>query len=511
MRVLFAASEIAPWVKTGGLGDVAAALPRALAAEGCEVRLLLPGWPALLEAFEGRLEVAARLDAPGGALPGATLLRAPLEAGPDARPDARPGAGAGPGAGPGAELLLLDAPALYGQPGNPYLDASGRDHPDNLLRFGLLSRVAALLSAPGSPLGWQPQALHCNDWQTAMAPAFLHYLHGGEGAASLVTIHNLAFHGVFGHEALAVLGLPEQAFRFDGVEFHGQVSFLKAGLQFAERIATVSPTYAREILTPEAGFGLDGLLRHRADRVRGILNGIDTEAWDPATDPVLAARYDAGSLERKANNRRDLRRRLDLAQDEAAPLLGVVSRLTGQKGLDLLLELADGLCGRGVQIALLGSGERWLEEGWQAVAARHPGRCAVRIGFDEALAHRIEAGADLFVMPSRFEPCGLNQMYSLRYGTPPVVRRTGGLADTVADADDAAARGLQGNGFVFDAPQADALAQALDRAFEACRDPVRWRAIQRAGMSADLGWTSAARAYRALLEEAVAQGRSPAA
>ena len=491
MRVLFAASEIAPWVKTGGLGDVAAALPRALAAEDCDLKLLLPGYPALMQAFEGRLELAARLDPPGGALPGATLLRAQMEAGP--------------------ELLLLDAPALYGRPGNPYLDASGRDHPDNLLRFGLLSRVAALLSAPGSPLAWQPHALHCNDWQTALAPAFLHYLHEGRGAASLVTIHNLAFHGVFGHEALAVLGLPEQAFRFDGVEFHGQVSFLKAGLQFAERIATVSPSYAREILTPEAGFGLDGLLRHRTDRVRGILNGIDTETWNPATDPAIASPYDAGSLERKAENRRDLRRRLHLAQDEAAPLLGVVSRLTGQKGLDLLLELADRLCGQGVQIALLGSGERWLEEGWQAVAARHPGRCAVQIGFDETLAHRIEAGADLFAMPSRFEPCGLNQMYSLRYGTPPVVRRTGGLADTVVDADEAATRGVQGNGFVFDAPQAGALAQALDRALEAFRDPVRWRAIQRAGMSADLGWTAPARAYRALLEEAVVQGRSRAA
>ena len=512
MRVLFATSEMAPWVKTGGLGDVAAALPRALASEGCELKLLLPGYSAVLEAFEGRLEIAARIDPPGGALPGATLLRAPLEPRHEARSEPRHEARAEPGSdtgsGAGVELLLLDAPALYGRPGNPYVDAAGRDHPDNLLRFGLLSRVAALLSAPGSPLGWQPQALHCNDWQTALAPAFLHYMHDGCGAASLLTIHNLAFHGLFGREALEVLGLPERAFRFDGVEFHGQLSFLKAGLQFADRIATVSPSYAREILTPEAGFGLDGLLRHRAERLRGILNGIDTEAWNPAADPAIASRYDAGSLERKADNRRDLRRHLGLAQDEAAPLLGAVSRLTGQKGLDLLLELADRLCGQGCQIALLGSGERWLEEGWQAVAARHPGRCAVRIGFDETLAHRIEAGADLFAMPSRFEPCGLNQMYSLRYGTPPVVRRTGGLADTVVDADEAAARGAQGNGFVFDAPQADALAQALDRAFETFRDPLRWRAIQRAGMSADLGWASAARAYRLLLAEAVAQARA---
>ncbi|HWS76586.1 MAG TPA: glycogen synthase GlgA [Quisquiliibacterium sp.] len=490
LKVLFASSEISPWVKTGGLGDVAAALPPALAAAGCELRLLLPAYPALRQAFGERLAPIARVAPAGAALPGATLLSAPM--------------------GDGVELMLLDAPHLYDRPGNPYVDANGRDHPDNLLRFGLLSRVAALLSSADSPIGWRPHVLHCNDWQTGLAPAFLHYFHGGERAASVLTIHNIAFQGLFGREALDALGLPGDAFRFDGVEFHGHVSFLKAGLQFCDRIATVSPTYAREILSPEFGWGLEGLLRHRADRVHGILNGIDTDAWNPASDPALARTYDAGTLERKAENRRDLQRRIGLAADEGAPLLGVVSRLTGQKGLDLLLALGDRLCEGGAQIALLGSGEAALQDGWQAVAHRHPGRCAVVLGFDEALAHRIEAGADLFVMPSRFEPCGLNQMYSMRYGTPPVVRRTGGLADTVVDADEAARTGGQGNGFVFDEPSAQSLEEALRRAFAARRDASRWRAIQRAGMSADFGWAGAAREYLAVMQLAAA-GRRDAA
>lgn len=514
--VLFASSELSPWVKTGGLADVSAALPAALADCGCEVKLLLPAYPALREAFADALVPRARIAPPGGELPGATLLGAPLAAASGASagarqeplgPDARRRASPGP-SGAGAELLLLDAPELFDRPGNPYLDGSGADHPDNLLRFGLLSRVAALLASPESPLAWRPQILHCNDWQTALAPAFLHYLHDGRGAASLLTVHNLAFMGLFGQEALAALGLPPQAFRFDGVEFHGRLSFLKAGLQFSDRIATVSPSYAREILTAEFGCGLEGLLRHRADRLAGILNGIDTVDWNPAEDRRIAVRYDANSLARKADNRRDLQQRLGLAPQDGVPLLGVVSRLTGQKGLDLLLALADRLCADGVQIALLGSGEAELQAGWQAVAARHPGRCAVVIGFDETLAHRIEAGADLFVMPSRFEPCGLNQMYSLRYGTPPVVRRTGGLADTVRDADEAQREGAQGNGFVFDAAEPAALGDALARAFAALRDPPRWRAIQRAGMACDFGWEPAARAYLGLMQAALAWPRT---
>ena len=481
MKVLFVTSEISPWVKTGGLGDVSAALPAALAAAGCEVRVLVPDYPALREAFPHRGPPVS-LHAPGGLLPASVLTRAR--------------------SAEGVELLLLDAHGLYDRPGNPYLAPAGHDWPDNVLRFGLLARVAALIAAGDALPGWVPDVVHCNDWQSALAPAFLRYRHGGRGAASVVSIHNLAFHGLFGHETLAMLGLPDRAFALDGVEFHGRVSFLKGGLQACDRIATVSPTYAREILQPEFGNGLDGLLRHRAGRLSGILNGIDTHLWDPATDPALAANYDAATLERKALARRDLQRRVGLAAQDDAPLIGVVSRLTEQKGLDLLLELADGLCGRGVQIALLGSGEPWLRDGWVALSRRHPGRCAAVIGFDEELAHRIEAGADLFAMPSRFEPCGLNQMYSLRYGTPPIVRRTGGLADTVVDAAQHGGAGTP-NGFVFDAPTVDALGGAIERAIACWRDAAAFRRLQKAGMACDFGWAPAAQAYAQLYRSAI--------
>lgn len=487
MKVLFVSSEVAPWVKTGGLGDVSGALPAALAAEGCEVRVLVPDYPAFAAAFPRR-SVPVALPAPGGELPSSVLSTVRL--------------------GDRLELMLLGAPGLYDRPGGPYVDAAGRDWPDNLLRFGLLARVASLLAAGGTAIGWQPDVLHCNDWQSAAAVAFLRYLHGNRGAATVVSIHNLAFHGLFGRDALARLGLPEEAFTLDGVEFHGHVSLLKAGLQGCDRIATVSPTYAREILEPEFGNGLDGLLRHRADRLCGILNGIDESVWNPATDPAIARNYDAQSLDAKALNRAALQRELGLEAQEAHPLIGIVGRLTEQKGLDLLLGVAEGLCARGVQFALLGSGEPWLQQGWQALAASRRGRCAVRIGFDEALAHRIEAGADLFAMPSRFEPCGLNQMYSLRYGTPPIVRRTGGLADTVVDVSALTGRGAPSpNGFVFDAPTEPALAAAIDRAIACWRDRRAFRRVQRAGMSCDFGWAAAARAYVALYRRAIGDRR----
>ena len=474
MRVLFAASEMAPWVKTGGLGDVAGALPDALAAAGCEVRVLLPAYPRLLQALPQR-SLVAHLDRLGGTLPPARLWRAHLPS--------------------GLQVLLLEADHLYARDGNPYLGPDGRDWSDNGIRFGLLARVAALLSSGDSPLTWRPQVLHCNDWQTGLAPAYLHYLHAGRAAASVITVHNLSFTGLFAYPLLADLGLPSHAFRFDAVEFHGRLSFLKAGLQFADRITTVSPTYADEILRPEFGCGLEGLLQHRRDRLGGILNGIDTAVWDPASDPALEVRYDVDTLGRKRDGRTALQRALGLEVQHAGPVLGVISRLTEQKGLDLLLQSADRLLGQGMQLAMLGSGEAWMEQGFRDLALRHAGACAVRIGFDEVLAHRIEAGADLFVMPSRFEPCGLNQMYSLRYGTPPIVRRTGGLADTVVDADPVSLREGRATGFVFDTPSADALAAAVERAAALWRDRPRFEAVQRAGMAADFSWNPAARRY----------------
>jgi starch synthase len=474
VRALFAVSEVAPWVKTGGLGDVAAALPGALMTAGCDVRVLVPAYPAMMKAC-GERRALARIDSPGGRFPASTLWEAVLA--------------------DGLTLWLLESPECFSREGNPYLDAQGHEWSDNPLRFGLLSRVAALLSAPGSPVDWRADVLHCNDWQSALAPAYLRYLHGDEGAASIVTIHNLAFQGIFDAVECAPLGLPERAFALDGVEFHGKLSFLKGGLQCCDLITTVSPTYASEILGPDYGCGLEGLLRFRADRVSGILNGIDTEVWDAARDPALASNYDVRSLGAKAANKLALQKELGLAPDPHRMLFGVVSRLTGQKGLDLLLEIGEALCEEGAQIALLGSGDRAMERGWRDLAAHRPDSCAAVIGFDETLAHRIEGGADAFVMPSRFEPCGLNQMYSLRYGTPPVVRRTGGLADTVIDATPQNLRDGSANGFVFDEASALALHGALRRAIAAFGDPPAWRAIQRAGMRTDFSWSGAAARY----------------
>ena len=474
LRALFVTSEIAPWQKTGGLGDISAALPEALAEAGVEVRILVPAYPALRQAFPDARPIA-EIPPPGGRLAASRLLQAMT-----------------PG---GVPLLLLDCPAYFDRPGGPYQSRQGEDWPDNALRFGLLARVAALLASNASPLVWRPDILHCNDWQSALAPAYLHYLHDG-GAAAVMTIHNLAFQGLFPAATLAEIDLPQAAFVFDGVEFYGHLSYLKAGLQFANRITTVSPTYAREIQQAELGFGLDGLLRHRSALLTGILNGVDA-SWNPATDPLLAKHYDAQHLTAKEANRRALRAELGLIGDAMAPLLAVVSRLTHQKGMDLLLAIADQLLDgpAEAQLVVLGNGERGFEAGLRALEARHPGRVAAMIGFDERLAHRIEAGADIFLMPSRFEPCGLNQLYSLRYGTPPVVRATGGLADTVTDCTPETLRAGLATGFVFEPADAGALLAAANRAIDAWHNRRLWRRLQRNGMSIDFSWARAATDY----------------
>ncbi len=474
-RVLFVTSEIAPWQKTGGLGDISAALPGALAQAGVDVRILVPAYPALTSAFP-EAGVIAAIPPPGGRFPAGRLLAASTDA--------------------EVPLLLLDCPEYFARPGGPYQSPHRRDWPDNALRFGLLSRVAALLASDASPLSWRPDILHCNDWQSGLAPAYLHYLHPGAAAATVMTIHNLAFQGLFPAQRLADLGLPEEAFVFDGVEFHGQLSFLKAGLQFADRITTVSRTYAQEIQQAELGFGLDGLLRHRSADLTGILNGVEA-SWNPATDPLLAQRYDARHLADKAANRQALRRELGLEETAAWPLMAIVSRLTHQKGVDLVLAVAEELLAGppGAQLAVLGTGEREFEAGFRMLAARHPGKVAAVIGFDERLAHRFEAGADIFLMPSRFEPCGLNQMYSLRYGTPPVVRATGGLADTVVDCTAQTLAAGSANGFAFGPADAASLLAAVRRAGDAWHRSKLWRRLQKNGMAADFSWDKAAADY----------------
>ena len=475
LRVLFATPECAPLVKTGGLADVSAALPAALARCGVDARILLPGYRQALAQLPDCSEIARF--AAGANLPASRLLRGRMAS--------------------GVPLYVLDCPELYDRPGGPYQDEDGSDWNDNALRFGLLSRAAALLGSGGSPLDWQPQVLHCNEWQTGLAPAYLRYADGPR-AATLQTIHNLAFQGIFEPEIVAALGLPPEAFSPDGVEYYGKLSFLKAGLQFADAITTVSPGYAREIQSVALGFGLQGLLAARKDSLYGILNGIDTGLWNPATDPLIANRYDADTLTAKAGNKRALQRRLGLAPAPAMPLFAVISRLTEQKGLDWLLEIAPQLLALPAQLAILGGGDPELERGFLALAQRHAEKVNATIGFDEALAHLIEAGADAFLMPSRFEPCGMNQMYSQRYGTPPIVRATGGLADTVVDCTAATLAEGRASGFVFQEPSAAALLAAIERAARVWRDGSAWRALQRNGMARDFGWETSARRYVAI-------------
>ena len=394
----------------------------------------------------------------------------------------------------GVPLIVLDCPEMYDRDGGPYQTDAGSDWTDNALRFGLLSRIAALLGSAASPLEWQPQLIHCNEWQTGLVPAYLRYAAGAQ-AATLITIHNLAFQGIFEPELVATLGLPAQSFGPDGVEYYGKLSFLKAGLQMADAINTVSPGYAREIQSAELGFGLQGLLAARKNRLYGILNGIDTDLWDPATDPLIECRYGADTLAAKAFNKKALQRRLGLAPAPEVPLFGVVSRLTEQKGLDWLLEIAPRLLALPAQLALLGGGDPALERGFRALAQSRPLEASATIGFDEALSHLIEAGADAFLMPSRFEPCGMNQMYSQRYGTPPIVRATGGLADTVVDCTPATLTGGSASGFVFQEASAKALLATVERAAGAWRESTTWRALQRNGMARNFGWDASARRY----------------
>ena len=480
LSILFVTSEMAPWVKTGGLGDVAAALPAALHRARHDVRVLLPAYPALRTAFPQATAIAD-LPALAPALPPARLLAAAT--------------------GDGLPLLLLDCPELFDRSGNPYLDTHGHDQTDNGLRFGLLSRVAALLGQAASPLAWRPDVVHVNDWQSALAPAWLHY---EGGAASVVTVHNIAFQGNFPADLLPALGLPDHAWRFDGVEYHGHLSFLKTGLQLATLISTVSPTYAREIQDEAFGYGLAPLLRHRVDALRGILNGVDSTLWNPAADPALATPYAANRLAAKRENKRALQQEMGLDATVDRPLFGVISRLTEQKGLDLVLTLGEGITHLPAQLAVLGSGDKAMEAGFRELATRFPGQIAVKLGFDEALAHRIEAGTDCFLMPSRFEPCGLNQMYSLRYGTPPIVRATGGLADTVVDVSDETLAEKTANGFVIADATPHELWLALDRATRCWHDRRLWQRIQQNGMRRDFSWEHAARDYVTLYRDAIA-------
>jgi starch synthase len=485
MKVLHVAAEVYPLVKTGGLADVVAALPVALAHQGADVRLLLPGLPAVMEAVQH-----ARTVIDIGSCYGALRVRLLLARMP----------------GTQLPVYVIDAPYLYRRGGGPYKNVQGEEWPDNLQRFALLGWVAAHLAGGDADLQWRPEVVHAHDWHAAMACAYIAD-HAATEAVSIFTVHNLAFQGLFPMHDWPLLGLASRLMSPAGLEFHGQLSFMKAGLKFSDRVTTVSPTYAREIGTHEFGFGLDGVLRSREADVSGILNGIDDAIWDPATDGALAAAYDAERLQGKLTCRRALQAELGLRLDEAALVLVVVSRLTGQKGLDLLVAALPDLLLQGVQVVVQGSGEPALEAAFRMAQQAHQGQVHVHIGYDEARAHRLIAGADVIAVPSRFEPCGLTQMYGLRYGTLPIVRRVGGLADTVHEGpepDD-----TQSNGFVFDAPTPGALTQAVQRAVRLRRNaPALWLARMQRAMSEPLSWSLPAQAYMALYQSAQARRRA---
>lgn len=479
MRILFVSSEAYPLIKTGGLADVSGSLPAALRALGADVRLLIPGYSAVLNKLLNCRQIAVIDQLP---LVGSVALI--LGAMPDT----------------GVPVLAISCPSLYQRSGGPYVDTGGREWEDNPLRFGILSRVAALLSCSDSPLAdWMPDIVHCNDWQSGLTPIFMHFMRAGRTefrqAKSMLSIHNLLFQGNYSVDWISRLGLPAASYHVNGVEYYGQLSFLKAGVFYADVLTTVSPTYAKEIQTEEYSFGMHGLLADREHELYGILNGIDTEEWNPAKDPHLCKNYDVKHLAGKKAVKKALQAQLGLDIDAEAPLLGVVSRLAHQKGLDMFSAVAEPLLLQGCQIAVLGSGEAALEQSFTDLALRYPQQVSATIGYNEPLSHQIMAGADIFVMPSRFEPCGLNQMYGLRYGTPPVVTRTGGLADSVQDSNEASLQNGTATGFVMDAVDPHQLLNSIERALAYYRDPKTWCKIQHNGMQLDLSWDHSARAY----------------
>ena len=483
MRVLQVCAEIYPLLKTGGLADVCGALPGALARRGCDVRVLVPGFPAILRGVPDAMPVTGAHGLPDGV----RLLRGSL---------------------PGSDvpLYVIDAPSLYARDGNPYADEAGQPYADNHRRFALLGQLGARL-ADGLDPAWSAQVVHGHDWHAGLAPAYLRaaQLHSGRRlAGSVHTVHNLAFQGTFPLQVLGELGLPADFYQTHGLEFHGQVSFMKAGLHYADHITTVSPTYAREIQGEEQGCGLDGVLRARTAELSGILNAVDEAVWNPATDPLIPARYDTKKFAGKQLCRIALQSAFGLGPQTDKPLFGVVSRLTEQKGFNLILEGLPALLERGGQLVVLGTGEPALVAALINAARTHPGAIAVKVGYDEELAHRIVAGVDVMMVPSRFEPCGLTQLYGLKYGSLPLVRRVGGLADTVVDSSlENLDEGLA-TGFVFDRFEVADYQAALRRAFALFKDKAEWQAVQRRAMAQAFDWDAAAAQYIAQYERVTA-------
>ncbi|MCY0148369.1 glycogen synthase GlgA [Hoeflea sp. G2-23] len=477
MKILSVASEVYPLIKTGGLADVVGALPAALAGHGIDMRVLLPGYRPVMAKIRKPIPVMEFADLFGTT---ASVLACTVDE---------------------MHCLVLDAPAFYDRDGGPYADATGLDHPDNWRRFAALCRAAADIAENGVG-GWVPDLVHAHDWQAGLVPVYLKHSRAA-ATPTVMTVHNLAFQGQFGPEIFSELGLPASAFSVEGLEYYGDVSFLKGGLQLASAITTVSPTYAQEIRTAEFGMGLDGLINARAADLHGIVNGIDTDIWNPATDPMIEANYAALKLKKRQANRKAVAERFGLA-DTDGPVFTAVSRLTWQKGIDVLAEITDDIVAMGGKLAMLGSGDAALEEMLTAAAARHPGHVGLEIGYDEPLSHLMQAGGDVILVPSRFEPCGLTQLYGLRYGNVPLVARTGGLADTVIDANEAASAARVATGFQFSPVTPDALREAIRRAIRAFGQPKVWARLQNQGMKADVSWGRSATRYATLYRELLA-------
>lgn len=480
MRILHVASEIYPLVKTGGLADVVGSLPPALVKRGLDTRILLPGLPGILSGMVG-LKTVTRI----GPAFGAAVVNLCIGSLPDS----------------GLQAYVIDAPFLYRREGNPYVDAQGHDWSDNHRRFALLGWVAAHIASGELDPDWQPNIVHAHDWHAGLVPVYM----GQNPAlktASVFTIHNLAFRGIFPMDSHADLGLPMFKLTPHGIEFHGKISFIKAGLVYSNKITTVSPTYAREICTPEFGCGLEGVMRDRGADLSGILNGVDYAIWNP-NDPAIAKPYGADDFSGKGACKRALQAELGLNDQAGGPLFVVVSRLTSQKGMDLLLAALPELLREGAQLAVLGTGEGALEAGFRYAASANPENVAVHIGYDEGMSHRFMAGADVLLVPSRFEPCGLTQLFALRYGTLPLVRRVGGLADTVVDVTPGNLQSDRATGFSFGEASRHALGARIREACGLYHDETTWQQVQRRAMAQDFSWDDSAIHYEALYHSLV--------
>ncbi|WP_284537801.1 glycogen synthase GlgA [Pleomorphomonas sp. T1.2MG-36] len=480
LAVLAVASEAFPVVKTGGLADVIGSLPKALLSQGIATRTLIPAYPMALANCDDR-EVVGHMSVLGEEV---TLWASHCHE---------------------LELLLVDCPALFDRRGGPYLDDQGRNYPDNWRRFALLSAVGARIAAEGVD-DWRPDLVHLHDWQAGLTAAYMRA--AGVDVPRVVTIHNLAFQGQFPASVFPSLGLPDHFFHVDGLEYYGDISFLKAGIRLSDAVTTVSPTYAREILTEEQGMGMSGVLQSRRSVLSGIVNGIDEDVWNPLTDPYISENYDLHSIERRRANREAVEQTFGLIPGDGA-ILSVISRLTWQKGIDLLAPVVQGIVDRGARLIVIGEGDPDIVCGLAEQARKHSGRVVVHVGFSEESAHLLHAGSDIVVQPSRFEPCGLTQLYALRYGAIPVVARTGGLAETVIDANEAATAAGAATGFQFHPGSVEDLYQAIDRALTAYDSSDTWSRLQTQAMRTSFGWARSAERYACLYRRLVRDHGAP--